>query len=42
MNISILAVGEKTPTKEPPKGRNTSTTKEPTQTEERRGLQELL
>ena len=34
-NISIRPGGEKTPTKEPPKGKNPSTTREPTQTEER-------
>ena len=34
MNISIPAGGEK-PTKEPPKGTNPSTKREPTQTEER-------
>ena len=38
-NISILAGGEKPPTKEPPKGKNPSTTREPIQTEERTNLE---
>ena len=37
-NISILAGGEKPPTEEPPKSKNEST-REPTQTEERAGLE---
>ena len=39
MNISIPARGEKPPIKEPPKGTNPSTTREPTQTEERASLE---
>ena len=39
MNISIPAEGEKPPIKEPPKGTNPSTTREPTQTEERANLE---
>ena len=39
MNISIPAGGENPPTKEPPKGKNQSTTREPTQTEERGNLE---
>ena len=39
MNISIPAGGEKPPTKEPLKDTNPSTTREPTQTEERANLQ---
>ena len=39
MIISILAGGEKPPIKEPPKGTNPSTTREPTQTEERANLE---
>ena len=35
MNISIPAGGEKPPTKESPKGKNPTITREPTQTEER-------
>ena len=38
-NISIPAGGEKTPTKEPPKAKNPSTTREPTQAEERANLE---
>ena len=38
-NISIPVGGEKPPTKEPPKGKNPSITREPTQTEERANLQ---
>ena len=38
-NISIPAGGEKPPTKEQPKATNPSTTREPTQTEERANLQ---
>ena len=34
-NISTLAGGEKPPTKEPPKGKNPTITREPTQKEER-------
>ena len=39
MNISIPARGEKPPTKEPPKGKNPSTTREITQTEEMANLE---
>ena len=39
MNISILAGGEKLPIKEPPKGTNPSTTRKPTETEERANLE---
>ena len=39
MNISIPAGGDKPKTKEPPKGKNTSITREPTQTEERAKLE---
>ena len=39
MIISILAGGEKPPIKEPPKGTNPSTTREPTPTEERATLE---
>ena len=39
MNISIPAGGEKPPTKEPPKGKNPSTTRKSTQTEERANLE---
>ena len=39
MNISIPARGQKPPTKEPPKGKNPSTTRQPTQTEERANLE---
>ena len=39
MNISIPAGGEKPPTKEPLKDTNPSTTREPTQTEERANLE---
>ena len=39
MNISISAGGEKPPSKEPPNGTNSSTTREPTQTEERANLE---
>ena len=39
MNISIPARGQKPPTKEPPKGKNPSTTREPTQAEERANLE---
>ena len=39
MNISIPAGGEKSPKKEPPKGKNPSTTKKPTQREERANLE---
>ena len=39
MNISIPAGGEKSPKKEPPKGKNPSTTREPTQAEERANLE---
>ena len=38
-NISIPAGGEKPPTKESPKGKNPSTTRQPTQTEERANLE---
>ena len=38
MNISIPAGGEKPKTKEPPKGKNTSITREPTQTEEMKNI----
>ena len=41
MNISIPTGGEKLPTKEAPKGKNPSTTREPTQTEERANLEHL-
>ena len=39
VNISIPAGGEKTPTKEPSKGKHPSTMREPTQTEERANLE---
>ena len=39
MNISISAGGEKPPKKERPKGKNSSTMREPTQTEERANLE---
>ena len=39
VNISILAGGEKLPIKEPPKGTNPSTTRKPTETEERANLE---
>ena len=39
MNTSIPARGEKPPTREPPKGKNPSTTREPTQTEKRASLE---
>ena len=39
MGIIILAGGEKSPTKELPKGKNQSTRREPTQTEERANLE---
>ena len=39
VNISIPAPGEKAPKKEPPKGKNPSTTKKPTQREERANLE---
>ena len=39
VNSSIPAGGEKPPTKEPPKGKNSSTTREATQTEERAKLE---
>ena len=39
VNISIPAGGEKPPTKEPLKDTNPSTTREPTQTEERANLE---
>ena len=39
MNVSILAGREKPPTKDPPKGKNPSTPREPTQTEDRAKLE---
>ena len=39
MNTNIPTGGEKPPAMEPPKGKNPSTTTEPTQTEERENLQ---
>ena len=39
MNITIPAGGENPPTKEPTKGKNPSTMREPTQTEERANLE---
>ena len=39
MNISIATRREKPPTKQPPKGKNPSTTREPTQAEERANLE---
>ena len=39
MNIGIPGREENQPTKEPPKGKNPSTTRQPTQTEERTNLQ---
>ena len=39
MKISITTRREKPPTKEPPKGKNPSTTREPIQTEERTNLE---
>ena len=39
MNISMPAGGEKPPKKERPKGKNSSTMREPTQTEERANLE---
>ena len=39
MNIIITLGGEKPPTKESPKGKNPSTTRQPTQTEERANLE---
>ena len=39
MNISISAGGENPPTKEPPKGKNPSTTREPTQRQKRANLE---
>ena len=39
MNINIFAGREKKPTKEGPKGKNPSTMREPTQTEERASLE---
>ena len=38
-NISIPARGKKPPTKEPPKGKNPSTTRELAQTEEKANLE---
>ena len=38
-NISIPARGDKPPIKEPPKGTNPSTTREPRQTEERANIE---
>ena len=39
VNTSIPAGGKKPPTKEPPKSKNPSTVREPTQTEERGNLE---
>ena len=38
-NISILPGGEKPPTKEPPKGKNPSTTRDSTQTAQKANLE---
>ena len=39
VHTNIPAEGENSPTKEPPMGENTSTTRQPTQTEERANLE---